>query len=297
MRELIIFPGALGDLICACPAFSELIRRADGGPVELMARAELARFAVGRIGFARGHSIDRREISALFVEGAPPPRAAQFFGAFSRIHSFFAAAESAFKTNLRALVPDAAFYHFRPDGDDHISTAYLREIGAAAASSASAALRPLPEDRARAERVVADAGLEPGKFLLIFPGSGSKQKNWPATKFIELARGLSSVVKLLVVLGPAEDDLESLFWREQLATVRELELGTVAGLASLARGFLGNDSGVSHLAAASGAPGLAVFGPTDPARWRPLGAVEVLHAKRLDDLTVDEVRRHLLRLI
>ena len=43
--------------------------------------------------------------------------------------------------------------------------------------------------------------------------------------------------------------------------------------AALARAglFLGNDAGVSHLAAATGAPTLALFGPTDPALWAPVG--------------------------
>jgi len=294
VRELIIFPGALGDLICAYPAFCELIRRADGALVELMARAELARFAVGRMGFVRGHSIDRAEVSALFVNGAPHQRPAQFFGVFSRVHSFFAN-EPTFKMNLGALVPEVAFYRFRPDGDGHISTAYLREIGVEATFPAP--LRLLPQDRARAERVLADVGLEPGKFLLILPGSGSLQKNWPAANFMKLAKSLQNVLPSLIVLGPAEVGLEGLVRGSNLKAASDLDLGTVAGLASMARGFLGNDSGVSHLAAASGAPGLVIFGPTDPARWRPRGPVEVLRREPLAELTVDEVCGLMVRLI
>ena len=62
-------------------------------------------------------------------------------------------------------------------------------------------------------------------------------------------------------------------------------LGTLAGLAHLAAGFVGNDSGVSHLAAASGAPGVAIFGPTDPDRWRPLGRVRIVRSPKLAALT------------
>ena len=72
-------------------------------------------------------------------------------------------------------------------------------------------------------------------------------------------------------------------------------LGFVLGQASL---YLGNDSGVSHLAAAWGAPGLVLFGPTDPACWRPLGpAVDVLRAEggRLDELPVETVVAAALR--
>jgi len=54
--------------------------------------------------------------------------------------------------------------------------------------------------------------------------------------------------------------------------------------------YIGNDSGPSHLAAIVGIPTLCLFGPTDPARWRPLGpAVTVLRRNPIDELGVDEV--------
>ena len=77
-RVLVIFPGALGDLICLGPALRALARRHHDATLELMAREELARFAVDRMGvarigitrtgIARSHSIDRREVAALFAE-------------------------------------------------------------------------------------------------------------------------------------------------------------------------------------------------------------------------------------
>ena len=69
-RILVIFPGALGDLICIVPALREIARRHSCATLELMARAELARFATGRLGIGRGHSIDRREVAQLFTAGA-----------------------------------------------------------------------------------------------------------------------------------------------------------------------------------------------------------------------------------
>ena len=46
--------------------------------------------------------------------------------------------------------------------------------------------------------------------------------------------------------------------------IKNQSLGTVAAIASMASAFVGNDSGVSHLAAATGTPGVVLFGPTDP---------------------------------
>ncbi len=64
-RVLVIFPGALGDLMCLMPALAAISRRHPGASVELMAQLELARLAAGRSVVARGHSIDAREVSRL----------------------------------------------------------------------------------------------------------------------------------------------------------------------------------------------------------------------------------------
>ena len=93
----------------------------------------------------------------------------------------------------------------------------------------------------------------------------------------------------LAVLGPAEEDLRPLFDDFGIPTVSMLPLATVASLAGFAAGFVGNDSGVSHLAAAAGAAGVVLFGPTDPARWRPLGRITVLSAPDLRALQLGTV--------
>ena len=61
----------------------------------------------------------------------------------------------------------------------------------------------------------------------------------------------------------------------------------------MASAFVGNDSGISHLAAAIGTPGVVLFGPTDPRRWRPLGEVKVLACSSLHDLQALEVAQAL----
>jgi ADP-heptose:LPS heptosyltransferase len=95
-----------------------------------------------------------------------------------------------------------------------------------------------------------------------------------------------------VILGPAEAALNGVFAASKvptITTVSGLELNEVAALARLSRVFVCNDSGVSHLAAATGANGLAIFGPTDPARWRPLGHTTIIRREPLNALTPDEV--------
>ncbi len=108
----------------------------------------------------------------------------------------------------------------------------------------------------------------PPRFLAVHPGSGSPSKNWPLHHFHEAARRLAGEAPWLLVAGPAEENLAapggSLLARDWPLRV----LGAALARAGL---FVGNDAGVSHLAAATGAPTLALFGPTDPALWAPVG--------------------------
>src|SRR5271157_485465 len=101
-RVLVIFPGALGDLICLIPALRALGRRHRGASIELMAREAIARFAVGRMGVECGHSIDRREVSLLFAESDDAAGARKFFGGFQRIYSFFTTGDRRFRESLTA---------------------------------------------------------------------------------------------------------------------------------------------------------------------------------------------------
>jgi heptosyltransferase-3 len=288
-RVLVIFPGALGDLLCLVPAIRAIGRRNPGATLELMARGELARFAVGRLGFARGHSIDRREVGHLFAanEGVPEETRA-FFGAFDRVYSFFAADDANFRRSLEdASAGRVSFYPFRPPGDGHIARCYQRALGENDASPVANRIELIPRDLESAELTLRQVNLMPHGFVLILPSSGSPPKNWPPANFAALAE--RAAAPSLVLLGPAEAGLKSFFEARNLAVVSDLELGEAAGVAHLSRCFLGNDSGVSHLASASGARGLVLFGPTDPTRWRPLGDVKVIRRDPLDILPVAEV--------
>jgi heptosyltransferase III len=296
-RVLVIFPGALGDLVCLIPALRALLRRHRGAALELMAREELARFAVNRIGLersriARGHSIDRREVARLFAEDSDLADAARFFRPFSRIYSFFASADARFRRRLEAAPSTVSFHAFRPARDGHVAAAYLDEIGERAVGSdgaPDAQIEVLPDDIGEARRALARLGLENRRVVVLFPGSGAAYKNWPAENFAALSDLLPPPLQPLVVIGPAELSIERLFIASGIARLGDQPLGAVAGLVHMAAGFVGNDSGVSHLAAAAGAPGVAIFGPTDPDRWRPLGRVRALWAPRLAELTPAEV--------
>jgi ADP-heptose:LPS heptosyltransferase len=174
-----------------------------------------------------------------------------------------------------------------PDGP-HASAWLARSLGPLGLEAPSD-LPPL--DFTEAERREAErrtAGLPRG-FVAVHPGSGSAAKNWPFDRFARVAHDLAGDAPWLLVHGPTEQG-----WPvpERAMPAREWPLrvlGAVLGRSGL---FLGNDSGASHLAAAAGAPTLALFGHTDPALWAPVGKPVVTlrsASGAMSDLGEDEV--------
>ena len=196
-RVLMIFPGALGDLICAARAMRALVGRHPDATVDFMARADLARFAAEHLVAARGHarawSIDRREVAQLFDAARPiAAEAREFFGAFAQVYSFFAADHASFRDALAAATTGrATCYPFRPPGVDHVAIGYLRAIGIDAAAAPAWTIEVRDDQLAAAVARLAAIGLEPRKYVVILPGSGSPAKNWPAEKFAAIAQSIS----------------------------------------------------------------------------------------------------------
>jgi ADP-heptose:LPS heptosyltransferase len=123
--------------------------------------------------------------------------------------------------------------------------------------------------------------------IVLHPGSGSPGKCWPY--FQELARRLGTVTFLI---GPAESDFDS----GGHERIENRDLRQVAAALSRSRVFVGNDSGIAHLAGYLGCPTVVLFGPTDPAIWRPVGKrVRVIHKPDLQDIAVEEVMRAIVR--
>jgi len=124
-------------------------------------------------------------------------------------------------------------------------------------------------------------------FAVIQPFASSPKKCWPLNRFQDLAQRLPMPVRWCA--GP-EEDLP--------AAVRIADLYELACWLATARLYIGNDSGITHLAAAVGTPTIAIFGPTDPRIWAPRGPqVHVIAKPALTDITVDEVLdslRHVL---
>ena len=114
------------------------------------------------------------------------------------------------------------------------------------------------------------------QITIIHPGAGSVRKRWDISKFLELFHLLeSNGIKCKFLIGPSEMDLKDILPKDKLIITQDIR--KVIEILSLAEGFIGNDSGLSHLSAFMGVPTLVIFGPSDPIRWRPIGEkVEVI---------------------
>ncbi len=144
--------------------------------------------------------------------------------------------------------------------------------------------------------------------IALHPGSGGAHKCWPVEHFAEMIYSLWQQYRaaVLVLAGPAE--------QERLVQIRSLleaypesgpceylvdaPLLTIAQRLQQCQCYIGNDSGLTHLAGMLGLPTLALFGPSDPTIWHPPGpSVTVLHKQALEQLDVETVITKLAALI
>lgn len=259
---LVLFPGALGDFICFWPALQAL-RQQTRRRVAVIGKPETLAL-LPRRWFER-LSIDRREISDLFAEDTPGPSTVALLSGFDSTHSWTGYTIAGFEQRLAAVTGGEVHVHpFRSMKDGEHATAYYARC---AAVTPAAPIAELDEEAVRwARELWATHRLGP-RTLAYHPGSGSIRKNWEG--FDALTRRWRELGgKSICLLGPAD---QGLFAGPADIVVDREPLARVAALLRIAPLYLGNDSGISHLAALMRTRGLALFGPSDPVAWRPLG--------------------------
>lgn len=106
------------------------------------------------------------------------------------------------------------------------------------------------------------------KSIALAPGSGSLRKNWPLERFDRVATTLRQRAPLIWLLGPAEEELRPPAHPDDLI-LRGLPIVTIAKELSTCALLIGNDSGITHLAAALSVPTVALFATSDAAVWAP----------------------------
>ena len=133
------------------------------------------------------------------------------------------------------------------------------EVAVAAGGSTILKVFPLPQG-------TAEGGLPDGEFVLASPNAGWTSKQWPAENYTALARLLRDQFDVPLVLNFAPGSTPIPGARMHISGIEGLIDATRRATA-----VVGVDSGPMHIAAALGKPGVAIFGPTDPARNGPYG--------------------------
>ncbi len=297
-RILVMRGGALGDFVLGLPALHALRRAFPSATLELIAPAAVLPLASSLVEVAV--PLERSEVAALFVDAGPlPQEIASHYRDLDLALLWLADADGAVRRNFQRLGARRVMWSpaLPPPGrhaTDHL-LATLEPLISGGAPSGTTGRSPLqlsyplvqPSDaaRERAYSLWSQLGLAPGRGVVaLHPGSGGGWKRWPADRFARVADRLSEVgTGVAVIQGPADDEVVGQMLRgvrgELPPVVSDLGVEELAAFLSKASCYLGNDSGVTHLAAAAGTPTVAIFGPTDPAQWAPRGRqVVVLRA-------------------
>ena len=290
-RLLLILRGGIGDVIVVLPAIARLQERFPGSRTTLVLREEAMQIAPLLRGMARVcsdeafRSRNGRRRGLLW-----DPAMREELAAFDLIACFYRGTEllnRALETsgcqrvfinrNFDSYVQGASLIHRR-----QYANAFVDEI----LSFLSFPLLAVPRTDLRWAQARTEVWRRPGrKLVVVHPGSGGAVKRWPAERFAAVCADLHhrQGLSCLVVGGPTEDELArdvAARAGSGLPFVVGESLSRMSALLTQASLFVGNDSGLTHVAASLNIPTVTVYGVSDAAIWNPWGSPHVLLTRR-----------------
>jgi len=249
---LVVHTGGIGDFLLACPAIARL---AQEGPVALAGRPDRLDLAVAA-GIARAaYDLDAIGFDSVFH--TPNDRLRAFLEPFNRAVVWMRDDDGVIREALTACgIERVATFPGVPPDDwrRHAAVYYSSCLGYEEQPPLRLRLAPIMARMARYD-------------VIIHPGSGAHGKNWPIERFEAVATALAARGREVTwCLGPAERRIAISPRWPVLQSEPLVAVGSALASAGL---YIGNDSGITHLAVAVGCPTVAVFGPTDPRVWAP----------------------------
>jgi heptosyltransferase-2 len=309
-RILVIRGGAIGDFILTLHAIAALRLQFPAAHLEVLGYPHIVQLAQAGGLVDQVSSIEARALAGFFARhGALAEELADYFSEFDLIISYLYDPDEIFRTNVARCSP-AQFIAcpHRPDEREPVPAArvYLKPLERLAIFEADAVPRLRIGSRAenttsnRPQSPSDQPAAEPGRHpvrLALHPGSGSDRKNWPEDRWAELLQKLINFtpLEMLIVGGEAEGErlqrLAAALPPARVRVAQSLPLAELARSLSRCHGFVGHDSGISHLAAALGLPALILWGATNEIVWKPGGDKVVLlrDARGLEHLPVETV--------
>ena len=297
LRALIIQPGAIGDCILTLPLAAFVKDTLGLGGIDILGHTEYVGFLPGRSCIDGVRSIDALEMNRLFTETnafelKDRDSLISAFSDYSWIITFLGGHESSFEQNLIYTAncshsAEVITLSMKPhqDSPEHVSTFYIRQFiersglsGQSREPETHACLiKANPSDMTAGRKLLLEQVFNSRrKLVVVQPGSGGKEKCWYVGNFLAVAAGLASKgFEVVFLLGPAEIERFTEATMDRINSVApcltNLSLTDIVGLLSCAEAFVGNDSGITHLAGVLGIRTVVVFGPTDPVVYKPVG--------------------------
>ena len=294
-RILVIRGGAIGDFILTLPAIRLLRENFPQAHLEILGYKHILSVAEKRYYADATRSIEYSALSGFFVPNATlAADLVEYFASFHQVISYLYDPDGFFEANLRRC----GVRHYlscspKLNGSAHAAEQLAKPLQSLALylENAAAEVFPAEEDHAFAREFL---GLTQRPIVALHPGSGSPNKNWPLENWLKLGARLHAAGLDLVLVGGEADRaaLETLLghWTFPVTLARDLPLPKLAALLCQCALFVGHDSGISHLAAATGSKCLLLFGPTDPKVWAPVNqGVRVIGVSTLADIGPEKV--------
>ncbi len=284
-RALLDLPNWLGDVLHALPAVQRLATATAGWqllvavPEAFLPLARLVGVAAVARPPAAGWRWARRALAgdlALALTARHSTRAKLLLAGTSARRKLASRGRGAALVGLETFAVDRSL-HQRHDLD-----AALAALGLAGVDERPYRLQLPAALRHQGERWRARVR-KGGPLAVLLPGSSHQpDKRYPTVAYAEVARRLlAQGVTPAMLGGPGDEAVVSV-----LAQVEGVRLAPVAVPVDFAAAVLavcdvaiGNDSGLTHLAAVVGCPTVALYGPTDPARTAPVGGATILATK------------------
>ena len=260
MRALVVHTGGIGDFLLTLPA---LTRLAETHQLILAGSVDRLHLAVAAGIAQEAVSLDSIQFDSLFSEPAPELR--ELVDTMDRIVVWMRDHDGALRTLLESITTAHIDIHpgLPPENwTRHASEYYSEMLGYESTKPIRLSISPPPEQHD----------------IVIHPGSGGRKKNWPLDHYLALAEQLRHANRHVVwSLGPAETEQEA--FGKLIPILPCASLSELASHLTATRLYIGNDSGITHVAAAVGTLTVAIFGVTNPIVWAPRGD----HVTVIDD--------------
>lgn len=301
---LLLRLGGLGDLLAVLPAVRLLGSLFPEAKLTLACREEYG-ILFHRSGLVHSlESVEGARMAGLFASAGEKAESSDaWLSGFDSVLGWFqgSGGDELQAAASRARVP-ARFLSYEPLQGLAIGRWFFEETarlvdpgGRARAFEGFTGLPIDAETRKWGADLAASAGLDPRKpFVVMHPGTGSRRKRWPFHSFLEVAGRLSGrETPGVLVTGEAEDYVEAAL---DAATIPSgwgrlscPALPALAGLLARSALYLGNDSGITHLAASCGTKVLALFLKEFETAWTPAGRATVISGESIEDISTEEV--------